>query len=1175
MAFGHRLSSKFNVILTASVAASALSAGIAQARDYPGGAAGPDVIVTNSAQGGTTNTPSIVISEPGTPTTAIDTEGGVNGVGQMVIDQKNGYVGLCTGTLINPRTVIFAAHCVNENLAGDDYQDPWGYGTGANQRPVSFGFQVSNNLARAKWMFGNITGIDKDGYYIFGGENKYKSRPEDYIYNVNQVLYNSISTEIGFDRNPDGSLVTNKDGSHNANNFLQGDIALASLDTPAKNIPTWTLLLSALPAPDAISDTTGTGYHVISTGYGRNGTGTEGSVNAVDYRRRIVENFIGLLGSLNDNDLFLYGESGKLPQNLYQIDFDDPKRGTPDANTRDFNLFKDDALPKEGITASGDSGGPLILDDTYAEQVVIGVLSGGSTYYRNQPSASYGTSSFYQPLYLYWDYIVANNPYRYVGTKAGDGKWSDPTHWQTLMDPAYRVLVDNTLTTGLPTDPGLQTAVDPHKFGTLCFRTDCINVNDLDQSDNEEEGESSATGGGGTTSNSMGKAVASDLSSASDPDQGGDGNGDGTGTTTAAAILPAPTLANGLPGASDFVPDNIDPDAATRRNARYFDVTLSEAGTTTLDTAATVDNFTVAGSDAKLIVTSEGSLTSLMQINQLTGLVQVDGTIATLGDYFLMGGGLAGNGRINAPFFTNATGMIAPGGIGTIGTLTFAGNVILSSGSQLLIDLGPNQTADKIAVVKSAAGDDGIASIGGQAGFAPVSGHVIRSGDVYTILTAEGGVDGTFSGSPLSAILTPRFIYGPNSVEVSIDAGRYADVVSRGSRVQTSYAQLLDQNRADNYASLSALYGPLDLQNQATIRGALDGLAPRTETERTALGTVAIDNIANLVANRLNQLDASDMGGTVAVIGRPMTVAALASVGATGASGIQADATETSVTPARLPENLSAFIAGGYLTGDSRSMPGAFPLSGRDDFDGYFLAAGIEAYTDDGSTIGFALSYTDVKGTTRGGSAKGKLYQGTLYGKADMGDDVRLDAQLGAGLYETTTLRQAPLLGSDYRLRGKDSSLAVTGEVGASTLLTSGSLSLIPRVAFRASSIDFSTIAETGGPTALKIDRNRLNSAQGRAGLTLKGEGQFRPFVSGYYVHEFLDPTPVFGANFVGGIGPDAPFALAGRDRDWAEVNGGLAITAGPIELSASASTTIKRDDLSYQSYRGTVRFRF
>ena len=1092
--------------------------------------------------------PQVVISQPGTPTTARDPVD-ITGVGQMVIDQRNGFLGLCTGTLINPRTVIFAAHCVNENT-------PQSYGTGTGQLPIGFGFKANNLPGVREW--------------YLAGANQYRTSIANAFYNVNQVIYNPESLALG----PD-------------NNFLQADVALASLDTPAEGIPTWTILLSQLPAPGTITTASGTGYHVIEAGYGRNGTGPTGDAGGIDYRRRVAENFIGILGSLDDTDGFLFGAAGGLPQNLYQLDFDDPRRGTAASSPYDFNIFKDQALPKEGITAGGDSGGPLILDQTFSSPTVIGVLSGGSRFFNAQPGSSYGTTSFYQPLYLFWDYIVANNPYRYASARAGDGSWTDPTHWVTTLDPAYQIIAGNQLMNGVPSVTGEGVTGTSGKFGQICYQpkgggvdecydigTDTYYVNGQpvalsDAQPTPATGKSSAL----VSAGSLADAEGSDTMTSIHEAQAGEAS------AATAVPIPAATLANGLPGATNFVPNNVNPDVRAGINARYYDVTLSAAGTTTLSSAVTVDRFAINGAQSRLNVTSAGSLTSLMDVTQAAGLVNIDGTLTTPGDYFLFAGGLSGTGRLNSPFFTSALGMIAPGTAGTVGTLTIGGNAILSSGNVLMIDVGANGTSDRLAVVANGT-SSGMASVGGRVIFTPVAGQTVRFGDTYTILTAQGGVTGTFATpAAFSPILRPEFVYSANAVQARIAAGLYANVVAN-TPVQRAYAQLLDQNRTANYTNLAGLYAPLDLQNVATIQSTLEALAPRTETLKRSLGTVALDNMSRFYRDRMGQMNLTDgLGGTLAMTAQPLRLAAMAAADMPlmpGAQGTASDSPQTMLREGALPETLSAYVAGGYINGSSRPMPTAIPVGGRNDFDGWYAAAGIESELSEGAAIGFGLSYTDVKGDAAAAqTAEGELFQGTLYGKIETPAGLFADAAVSAGAFRARTKRPIAIVGTSYTLRSRDDAFAFTSEVGVGKNFDVGAIKVGPRIAGRVSHLGFTPTVETGGPAALAYYGRDFNSAQGRAGLNLSSTGRFRPFASAYYVHDFKDTPAAFGANFVGGVGPNAIFALAGQDKNWAEVSGGVAYDADAFSISVGADLTVERKDVKNQAFRGAVSFRF
>jgi hypothetical protein len=1127
----------------------------------------------------------VIPNETKTPADIVDNADTFRGVGVIVTNQVGqGGVGICTATLINPRTVLFAAHCVNTR--------PETAYDGTTVR-AAVSFNVNSLPGVQNWFANNRTNTALS------------------VFNVNSIVWDSRSRQNAA-----------------ALGFIEADVALASLDTPAAGIPTWAMLFSTLPAPTTVDPVGGLGYHVNIVGYGNTGSALTGPTG-VDWRRRAAENMLSGFMSLSDRNTVIFGPAGasSLTQNVYHLDFDSQNRQA----VFDINVHRDNALPNEGTTAPGDSGGPLVLtgggrNPITNENLVIGVLSGGSRFFGPQPFGTLGTTSFYQPLSLFWEYVVANNPYRYVTARAGDGNWEDATRWQTTLDPNYRV-IDSTgrIVNGLPTTPELGLNGTGGDWGSVCVEFEapgdfCTDVATGVETDTSPTPPAQTVADVAVTETLSGEGAGAlavqdasapgfatfDLAGAPD---GGLGTAEDVaisanglipgGETVAingsaliaqdapqnvAATLPAPTLANGLVGATNFVPNNVNPvvsaNPALRVAARYFDVTLANAGTTTLSSAVTIDKLTVRGS-AGLTVAAAGSLRSLIDINQFGGRVNVNGGITSIGDYTLFSGMLEGTGSITAPFLTSIGGAISPGTMGTTGTLTVNGNLVMASGTNFLVDLGTGAASDRIAV-------NGLANVGGIVSIGTgVTQRVNGLGERYTILTSTGGVSGTFTARSISPILSQSFIYQPNAVLMQVNAASYNTVIDRNSTVQTAYAQLFDQNRPT--AALAGLYA-LDFASIDTIRNTFSGLAPVNEQAVRSLAGQSINFLQNFNAARLREADKSRAGGKIAVTGRPLEMAQMSitpGMQPMGGDlmGMAQGEGETEVTEANLPDNVALYAAGGLVFGDVASLPGytrgttvAGQLITRDtEVDGFYLTSGLEFYTDDDTMIGISAYFSSLDASVPlGQRVESDTYAASLYMRHAIAGGPVIDGQFSMGSMGFDTVRQVQFLGTPQTLRSSSDDLLVSGALGISYDIASSAGTFSPGIEARYASVDLTTVRETGGTLGLAMQRESFESKQARFGFGYEKQGKSVAInANAQLVWEFEDGPQLLGANFAQGTGPNANFVLDNADHTWGEVGVNATFGTGALQMNLALDTTIGRDNADAQVIRAGATYRF
>ena len=1106
----------------------------------------------------------------------------------QIFRQNNATGGIffnCTGSLINPRTILTAAHCLN-STSSEAYGLP---GQAPQTMLIGFGPDTSAPLFN---YIGAGVGYSEGGVAL----------------STDVIIHPSANLD-------NGGLP-----------FPWADVAMIAINEPVADVPTIGMLFSPLQELT----------HVIVGGYGTFGTGDLGELGS-GFRRLIGENQLGILGSPADLADTLFpafaptANFGFETQDFYMIDFDNPNRTAdqqddctfgptgPSCTTLDgvraIDWFEGDALPREAGTAPGDSGSALIADQLADFPLILGVLSGGFDFFGigNQ----YSDISFYNPLFPFYEFISANSPYKYVSANAGDGLWTDPEHWTQDLDPNFYVInADGEIVNGLPEGPEEGVYSSDNNLGSILGN----DISDYPTDDSPNLPPRDTGGGAGAESFSSGFAGgdgepgavqigAIDPALLAGLNSTEPGRADAQSAETGAAstseadreIIAAPVPAtpedapgfgNNLPqssvlqgpGSTGFVPNNTDgtPGTAFENPAQYFDVSFTNAGTTTLtgDGALldiVVDQVSLLNGGATLDIIDGGGLFSLIGVNVMVGTLRV-GELGYLDTPLLINdmGIVTGSGFIVSDLFLNRGGIVDPdftGEADTLGELTVLGDYAQLGQGVLRIDIFDNTGAatsnDLLNILGSASLDGTLMTMVADPAAAP-------RGSTFTVLQASGGVTGAFANemTQYSAVLSFDVDYGPSAVTLTAVAEDYADVLTGADGNTLAAAAAIDSVTAPDAlpsGDLGTVVASLDrLGSAAQLQAALSATTP--------VETLVFDQLGFNTARSFNAiLSQRSRTARAARGGFDMTGLRMRS---SDSPVLLASAAQSAPMPAAsgrdrlLPDNVTAFLSGDIAFAENARTAVAGEAETAS------VAAGLETRINPYVSAGLAVMGSWVEAGDADRSFDGDaLGFGGYFAAANQ----HLHGSVNIGYLSHSFESERPVFtGAGTGMAGGDTEavqLLAGAELGASWSLPSGG-EFGPIARVRTSTIDIDAYREVGaGAFAVAVQGRELTETVSSFGATAWSPLGEKFVVSGEITWEnYLDGDEASTAVAALLAAPNAPFTVTGAPFDDSyyalRLGAGYQLTEG-IMLNGQYERDIDRDDFDYERFMVSLNFGF
>jgi uncharacterized protein with beta-barrel porin domain len=468
------------------------------------------------------------------------------------------------------------------------------------------------------------------------------------------------------------------------------------------------------------------------------------------------------------------------------------------------------------------------------------------------------------------------------------------------------------------------------------------------------------------------------------------------------------------------------------------------------------DGGSYGGSGGALVLA--GGIETLAGINTYTGGTWVDGgtlnVTGLIGAATVNAGGvLMGSGTVGATQ-VNAGGTLAPGNGTTGSSLTIVGNLAFQSGAIYLVQVGASASFATVT---------GTATLNG-ATFNAVFGSGSSITKQYTILTASGGINGSFAAvsntNPLAGFLD-GLSYAGNNVYLNLTA-----VLGRSTA--------LNQNQQNVATALNNYFN-----NGSSLPPAFAGMFGLTGAY-----------LANVLAQASGELGTGSqqttfdaMGLFMGVLTDPFMSRTGGANSTPGASGYaeegdiasayaaskktDAFAMFTKAPPAPFVQRWSVWAAGfgGSQTTDGNAATGSNNTTSNI----YGTAVGADYLFSPNTLAGFALAGGGTNFSVNGmGSGRSDLFQAGAYVRHTEGP-AYISAALAYGWQDITTNRTVTIAGID-QLRAEFDANAYSGRIEGGYRFVApwtGGVGITPYAAGQFTTFDLPAYAEsavTGTP---------------------------------------------------------------------------------------------------------------